>query len=211
MSDTMMINEHFRSIQGEGIMMGIPTYFIRTMGCNLSCDWCDTLYANESGMEMSVGDIIALTENTENVCVTGGEPLLQPDIRELLNGLIAAGKRTVVETNGSVDVSSVPEDKNIIVSMDIKCPSSKMTDRMFMSNIEKLAEKDQLKFVIKDDNDFEFAVEVISSRKISANIIFCPVGGMELRPIIEEVLARGLNVRILPQLHKLVWGDRRSV
>jgi len=207
----MMINEHFLSIQGEGIMIGVPTYFIRTMGCNLSCGWCDTLYANDSGVEMSVDEIVASTGDTENICVTGGEPLLQSEIEELIGRLIAAGKKVVIETNGSVDISSIPIDAKVIISMDIKCPSSGMTDKMLISNLNKLSEKDQLKFVISDINDLDFAAEMVKRNKISASVIFSPVGGMDLKPIIEEVLSRKLNVRILPQLHKIIWGDKRSV
>ena len=207
----MKICEHFRSLQGEGLMMGMPTYFIRTVGCNLACEWCDTEYASEGGKEMSIEEIIAATGDTENVCITGGEPLLQKDTILLLERLIGIGKKITVETNGSIDVSKIPRNQRIIISMDIKCPSSGMNDRMLFSNVASLKEKDQLKFVIGDKIDLEYAAEFVRNNEICASVIFTPVGGMDLRPLAEEVLAHGLNVRVLPQLHKLIWGDQRAV
>jgi Organic radical activating enzymes len=192
-------------------MMGMPTYFIRTVGCNLACEWCDTEYASEGGKEMSIEEIIAATGDTENVCITGGEPLLQKDTILLLERLIGIGKKITVETNGSIDVSKIPRNQRIIISMDIKCPSSGMNDRMLFSNVASLKEKDQLKFVIGDKIDLEYAAEFVRNNEICASVIFTPVGGMDLRPLAEEVLAHGLNVRVLPQLHKLIWGDQRAV
>ena len=207
----MKICEHFRSPQGEGLMMGMPTYFIRTVGCNLACEWCDTGYANEGGKEMSIDEIIAATGDTENVCVTGGEPLLQKDMILLLERLIGTGKKITLETNGSIDVSKIPKNQRIIISMDIKCPSSGMNEKMLFSNLVSLKETDQLKFVIGDKTDLEYATDFVRNNEICASVIFTPVGGMDLRPLAEEVLARRLNVRVLPQLHKLIWGDQRAV
>ena len=192
-------------------MMGMPTYFIRTVGCNLICEWCDTGYANEGGEEMSIDEIIAVTGDTENVCITGGEPLLQKDMILLLERLIRIGKKITVETNGSIDVSKIPKNQRIIISMDIKCPSSGMNEKMLFSNLDSLKETDQLKFVIGDKTDLEYATDFVRNNEICASAIFTPVGGMNLRPLAEEVLARGLNVRVLPQLHKLIWGDQRAV
>jgi len=191
--------------------MGIPTHFVRTVGCNLACEWCDTGYANEGGSEMSIDEIIDAIGDTENVCITGGEPLLQKDAISLLERLVVIGKRVTVETNGSIDVSQIPRDKKLIISMDIKCPSSGMSDKMLFSNVALLDETDQLKFVIGDRVDLEYATKFVRANEICANVIFTPVGGMDLRPLAEEVLARGLNVRVLPQLHKLIWGDQRAV
>ena len=207
----MRICEHFRSLQGEGLMMGIPTHFVRTVGCNLACEWCDTGYANEGGSEMTIDEIIDVIGDTENVCITGGEPLLQKDAISLLERLVVIGKRVTVETNGSIDVSKIPRDKKMIISMDIKCPSSGMSDKMLFSNVALLDETDQLKFVIGDKVDLEYATKFVRTNEIYASVIFTPVGGMDLKPLAEEVLARGLNVRVLPQLHKLIWGDQRAV
>ena len=207
----MRLCESFSSIQGEGIMMGEVTYFLRSAGCNLSCEWCDTLYSHGGGEDISVPEMIGLTEGYRNVCVTGGEPLLQDDIYDLLDALLREGKRVVLETNGSVDISKVPVHENMIISMDMKCPSSGMNDRMKHTNIAYLKTTDQLKFVISGKEDLEYAVSFINSNEPVCNIIFTPVGGMDLRPLAEEVIERKLSVRVLPQLHKIIWGGKRSV
>ncbi|MDR0778575.1 MAG: radical SAM protein [Methanomassiliicoccaceae archaeon] len=207
----MRVCEMFRSIQGEGLMIGSVTYFIRSVGCNLSCSWCDTKYSRDGGDDISVREIIDHVKNERNICVTGGEPLLQKDVYELLNSLLKEGKNIVLETNGSIDISKVPADKNLMISMDIKCPSSSMSEKMNMSNIQHLKPTDQLKFIIGDGSDLEYAVSFIESYDIRCNIIFSPVGGMDIEPLTEEVVDRNLNVRVLPQLHKLIWGNKRSV
>lgn len=207
----MKICEHFKSLQGEGTTMGIPTYFIRTTGCNLSCSWCDTLYAMDNGEEMSIPEIVELIKGEKHICITGGEPLLQEDMLPLIKESLLHGCKIQLETNGSININGVPKSKDIMISMDIKCPSSGMTDRMCISNINMLSEKDQLKFIIADDNDFEFAVQFLKDNPTIANVIFTPVGGMDILPLTEKVLASKIDVRVLPQLHKIIWGDKRSV
>jgi len=207
----MRICEMFRSLQGEGMTIGSLTYFIRTVGCNLSCTWCDTIYAMEGGESMSVDEIMDLIDSTRNVCITGGEPLLQEDVRELIDRLVEAGKLVTVETNGSLDVSLIPRSDKVIVSMDVKCPSSGMSDRNRPSNIGLLSEKDQLKFIIKDEVDLDFALRFLKGNPTSANVIFTPVDGLDIAFLAETVVSREMNVRVLPQLHKIIWGDRRSV
>ncbi|MDR1954646.1 MAG: radical SAM protein [Candidatus Methanoplasma sp.] len=207
----MMICEYFRSIQGEGLTIGVPTYFIRTAGCNLRCEWCDTTYAREGGRETSVDEIMEIVDDTRDVCITGGEPMLQKDLPELLDRLLKAGKKIVIETNGSVDISGIPKDENVIVSLDVKCPSSGMSGKNLLSNLEHMGKKDQLKFVIGDQVDLNYAIRFIRENPVDTNIIFGAVGGMDLLPIAEEVVHRKLDVRVLPQLHKMIWGDRRSV
>jgi Organic radical activating enzymes len=207
----MKICEHFKSLQGEGIMMGVPTYFIRTVGCNLSCEWCDTKYSYEGGEETSLEEIVSLVGDTENICITGGEPLLNPEMPELLEMLLEKKKYIVVETNGSMDISVIPASDRIVVSMDIKCPSSGMMDKMRFANIPLLKEKDQLKFIIGDVEDLEYASKIVDLNPTKANIIFTPVGGMNLKPLAEGVLRRNINARVLPQLHKIIWGNQRAV
>ena len=208
----MKVCESFRSLQGEGKKIGVPTYFIRTVGCNLKCSWCDTQYASsESGEEMSVDDIIKLTKDESDICLTGGEPLLQKEVPELLKRLSDAGKTVVLETNGSVSLKDVPDSENIIISMDIKCPGSEMQDRMDFSNIPLLKKKDQLKFVISDGIDLEYAVEILEKYRPGCEVIFTPVGGMDIEPLAEEVVDRRINARVLPQLHKIIWGNKRAV
>jgi 7-carboxy-7-deazaguanine synthase len=160
---------------------------------------------------MSVPEIMKLVKNEKNVSVTGGEPLLQDDIYDLLDALLAEGKKVVLETNGSADISGVPASGDLIISMDIKCPSSGMSGRMMDANLMHLKATDQLKFVIAGNDDLEYAAEFIGSHNIGCSIIFTPVGGMDLGPLAEEVLQRGLNVRVLPQLHKIIWGNKRAV
>jgi len=207
----MKICEYFRSIQGEGITIGIPTYFIRTAGCNLRCVWCDTAYAQEDGREMSVDEIMEFVDDTENVCITGGEPTLQEDMPMLIDRLLAAEKKIVFQTNGSRDISWIPKDERIIVSLDVKCPSSGMSENNLFSNLMHIGKKDQLKFVIGDQIDLNYAIRFIRENETAANVIFCAVGGTALLPIAEEVVHRKLNVRVLPQLHKIIWGEKRSV
>ena len=206
--------ETFLSIQGEGLQMGRLTYFIRAAGCNLRCSWCDTGYAlepSDAKCQMSVGELMGLIGGVRSVCLTGGEPLLQDDAAELISSIVSAGKTLVLETNGSVNIAGLPDSANLIVSMDIKCPSSGMQDRMDLSNLAHLGRKDQLKFVIADGRDYDYAVDFIKKHPTEANVIFSPVGGVGLKEIAESVVADRLDVRVLPQLHKIIWGDRKGV
>lgn len=208
----MRICEIFNSIQGEGLTMGAPTVFVRAVGCNLRCSWCDTGYSFEGGTEMTVDQILDEVGDCFRVCFTGGEPMLQPDAVELITRLVSKGVQVVLETNGSVDLSQVPRDPLVMISMDIKCPSSGMTDRMLLSNLGLLSRKDQLKFVIRDDADLDFAVDFVRSHDPDTNIIFGPVGGTDrLEWLVQRVLDEHLDVRVLPQLHKIIWGDRKGV
>lgn len=207
----MKICEVFRSIQGEGKTIGFPTLFIRMSGCNLRCSWCDTTYSMEGGRELSVQDILELAADEDHICVTGGEPMLQKDCPDLLRALASEGKNVVLETNGSVDLSSVPQLDSIVISMDIKCPSSGMQDRMLFDNIGLLRKKDQLKFIIADYTDMSHATDVMEKYSPGCECIFSPVGGMDLEPLAEDVLGRRLRVRVLPQLHKIIWGNRTGV
>ena len=208
----MKVCEAFRSLQGEGKKIGVPTFFIRTVGCNLKCLWCDTQYAtSEPGEDMSVDEIMDLVKDDSDVCLTGGEPMLQKDTLELLRRLSGKGKTVVLETNGSVSLKDVPDNDNIIISMDIKCPGSGMQDRMDFGNIALLKGKDQLKFVISDGVDLEYAIEILDEYKPKCEVIFTPVGGMDIEPLAEEVLERRIGARVLPQLHKIIWGNKRAV
>ena len=192
--------------------MGAPTVFVRTVGCNLRCSWCDTGYSFDGGTEMSVDEVIDRVGDCFRVCFTGGEPMLQPDALELIQGLISRGIQVVLETNGSIDLSSVPNDPLVMISMDIKCPSSGMTDRMLLSNLDLLSKKDQLKFVIKDERDLDFAVNFLREHQVDTNVIFGPVGGTDrLEWLVDRVLKEKMDVRVLPQLHKIIWGDRKGV
>ena len=209
----MRIVETFLSIQGEGLMIGRLTFFIRAAGCNLRCAWCDTKFSLDpkAGSDMTVDQLVEAVGATENVCFTGGEPLEQSDAGELLERLVRAGKTVVLETNGSKDLTDVPASDKIIISMDIKCPSSGMQDRMCLNNLNILSRKDQLKFVISDRTDLEYAERFLQEHPVDTNVIFSPVGGMDLGFLAEEVVSKKLDVRVLPQLHKIIWGDKQGV
>lgn len=209
----MMINEIFYSIQGEGILIGIPTIFIRTTGCNLRCNWCDTKYAYEEGEEMTFEEIIAKAKEypASNICLTGGEPLLQEETPALIQRLSDEGYFICLETNGSKSVEELPCLDSLLISLDVKCPSSGMQDKIDMSNIELLGPNDQLKFIIGNKEDYEYAKKVIKEQEPNCSVIMTQVGGTELKGLAEWVLKDGLNVLVLPQLHKLIWGERRGV
>jgi 7-carboxy-7-deazaguanine synthase len=209
----MLISEIFHSLQGEGLLIGLPTVFVRTSGCNLRCRWCDTEYAFEGGQEMSVEEVLnaAGKYNCRHVCLTGGEPLLQKDAIKLVSALLDKGYLISIETGGSVSVEILPCDDNLSISLDIKCPSSGEHERMNFSNLELLSPNDQLKFVIADDGDYEYAKKVLGDYQTICQVVMQPVGGTDMKALAEKVLDDKLNVRVLPQLHKLIWGVRRGV
>ena len=210
----MRICEIFNSIQGEGLTMGAPTVFVRAVGCNLRCSWCDTGYSFEGGTEMTVDEIVDRVGDCFRVCFTGGEPMLQPDAVELIDRLVGKGIQVVLETNGSVDLSGVPKDDAVLISMDWKCPLSGSTGSMLESNLDLLGRKDQLKFVIGDEGDLDYAVDFVRGRGLDSrtNVIFGPVGGtVNLERPVDRVLEEHLDVRVLPQLHKIIWGNRTGV
>ena len=209
----MKVNEMFLSIQGEGIYIGKPMFFIRLTGCNLRCAWCDTQYAFYDGKEMSKEEIIERVreEDVEWVCITGGEPLLQEEVYGLIDSLLSLGYKVLVETNGSVPVDKLPTEDSLVISLDIKTPSSKMEKAMVFENLDYLGPKDYVKFVIADEKDFQYAKGIIEKYGIDREIVFQPVWGASLEWLTKRVLEEGLNVRVLPQLHKIIWGDRRGV
>jgi len=211
--DIMKVNEIFYSIQGEGTLIGIPMVFVRFTGCNLRCTWCDTKYAWEEGKEMSMEEIIGEIRKYKSnwVCLTGGEPLLQKDIYKLIDRLINLGYRVLLETNGSLSLEDLPCEEQLIVDMDIKTPSSGMSNFMNLENLELLGPKDTIKFVIADENDYNFMKEFIKNHEIKGEVIAQPEGNKNLKWLTEKVLEDGLNIRVLPQLHKIIWGDRRGV
>ncbi len=214
----MKVNEIFLSIQGEGIQTGIPTTFVRTSGCNMECDWCDTAYAqdSESGKDMTIDEIMSKVKanSVNHVCLTGGEPLLQQDAIALVERLAKEGYFVSIETNGSLPIDEflVLDASKVTVSMDIKCPSSGMTEYNRIENLGKLRPTDQLKFVIKDEKDFEFTKRTLMAHKINCQIVFQPVYGSDPRWLTEMVLQSGLKcygVRVMLQVHKLIWGARK--
>src|SRR5512137_1696153 len=205
----MKIYSIFKSLQGEGLTIGAPTVFIRTSGCPLRCAYCDTPQAYEKGEQMSLQEITKTVSKMRcrHVCLTGGEPLAQKDATKLVEMLLDNGYQLVLETNGAMPLDDLPCVENLTISMDIKCPSSGESEKMLFENIEILGPTDQLKFIIQDDADYAYAKEILNKYSPKCEIIFTPVGGKDLRSLAEKVLKESLDVRVLPQLHKFIWGD----
>jgi 7-carboxy-7-deazaguanine synthase len=205
----MKIYSIFKSIQGEGLTIGAPTTFVRTSGCPLRCTYCDTTQAYDTGEQMTLDAIMKKVKKfgTRNVCLTGGEPLAQRDAPKLVQMLLDAGFKVVVETNGAMPLDELPCTESLTISMDIKCPSSGESEKMLFDNIELLGPTDQLKFIISDNKDYAYAKEILEKYSPKCEVIFTPVGGKDLKAIAEKVLKEELEVRVLPQLHKFIWGE----
>lgn len=213
----MKISEIFFSLQGEGVEIGLPTVFVRLFACDLRCSWCDTMYAVEGRdyREMGIGDVRAEVDKLDckRVCITGGEPLVQKkEVSALAESLIADGYEIVLETSGHKMPPAVFWTEGCVISMDCKCPGSGMHERMDFTLFEKLRPRDQLKFVIADERDYDYAADILKKYYIQANVIFQPVEGTGLGWISKRVLSDRLRgVRVLPQLHKIIWGNKRGV
>ncbi len=211
----MLVNEIFKSIQGESSYAGLPCSFVRLTGCNLKCSYCDTSYAFDDGQEMNISSIISHIDNSgiKLVEITGGEPLLQKETPLLIETLLKKKFFVLVETNGSVDIDIVPSKAVII--MDLKCPGSGMSDRMKWENIEKLSGNDEVKFVIGDRRDYLWSVEKIREYELNkkSHILFSPVcGKLEPKILVKWIMEDNLNVRFQLQLHKYIWGvDAKGV
>lgn len=211
----MLISEIFKSIQGESSYSGLPCSFIRTCGCNLKCSYCDTTYAYEIKEERSISRIIEEIKNLKVplVEITGGEPLIQKDTPFLAETLIKEGFKVLVETNGSLNIDLLPE--NVIRIVDLKCPGSGMSDQTDWHNIERLREKDEIKFVIGDRKDYLWSLEKIREYNLSrrAEVLFSPVfGKLESEKLVNWILKDNLTVRFQLQIHKYIWPpDMRGV
>ncbi len=206
----MTIIEMFKSIQGESSYAGLPCFFIRTSGCNLRCRWCDTAYAYSGGSELDCSTILKIVRdsNLDLVEITGGEPLLQTDLSEVVSMLISEGFKVLVETNGSLDIEKI--DRRAVRIMDLKPPGSGMTDRMRWSNIESLDEKDEIKFVISSREDYIWSRDIIKRYSLErrCHILLSPVHGeIEARDLAQWILDDGIKARLQLQLHKIIWGN----
>lgn len=208
----MKINEIFYSVQGEGKWSGLPNIFIRTTGCNLRCSFCDTTYAYDDGKEMNVEEILNDIRRylCKYVCVTGGEPLLQNDMPGLINGLLKRNYMICLETNGSMSIEKLSGKKSLMISLDIKCPSSNMHEKMCLENVSLLKKDDQLKFVIGDKRDYDYAKKIIQKYKPVCTVFFQPVWGTNAKQLAEWILNDDLNVKLGLQIHKIIWGDKRG-
>jgi 7-carboxy-7-deazaguanine synthase len=204
----MRINEIFKSIQGESSSVGLPVVFVRLTGCNLRCQWCDTKYAYDEGVNVTVDEVMEKIAafGLKSVQITGGEPLLQEDVYELMDRLLGLDYIVSVETNGSIDLSKV--DNRVIRIVDIKCPSSGESGQMYFNNLNYLLKTDEVKFALKDRDDYNWAKEIIKRFKLleKCSILISPVfGEVEPRQLAEWILEDNLNVRLQIQLHKLIW------
>jgi len=209
----LLVNEIFYSIQGESIYSGRPCIFVRLTGCNLRCSYCDTRYAYEEGVKMENSEIINRVAGYKCplVEITGGEPLLQGETPTLIYRLLENGYEVMMETNGSLDISRI--DGRCIKIVDIKCPTSGESDKNDMENLKRLGSKDQVKFVIGNRIDYEYAKETIDSNCPDfpeKQILFSPFSG-EITPakLAEWILEDNLNVRLHLQIHKIIWPDRQ--
>ncbi len=209
----MKINEIFYSIQGEGNWTGLPNIFIRTTGCNLRCSFCDTKYAYFNGKEMTVKEIIEkiCKYPCKYVCITGGEPLLQKDIVDLIDKLLKIGYKISIETNGSIIIKKISNIKSLMISLDIKCPSSAMHENNYLENINLLKKDDQLKFIIKNKNDYVYAKKILEKYKPVCTVFLQLVWGKKPRNLAKWIIKDGLNVKLGLQIHKIIWGEKRRV
>jgi 7-carboxy-7-deazaguanine synthase len=220
---TLRVNETFHSIQGEGLRAGEPCFFIRLSGCPLRCAWCDTAYAFREGSPRTIESLIgqARTIGCPLVQVTGGEPLAQKGCLALVRGLCDAGFTVTIETSGALDIG--PLDPRCVRIMDLKCPASGEADRNLWSNIGHLRGCDEVKFVIADRRDYEWARERIRERDLAARVAAVLMSaawpqpasadiagstGLAARELAAWILADRLPVRMQTQLHKVIWDPQ---
>ena len=212
----LTINEIFHSIQGESTHSGRPCVFVRLTACDLRCAWCDTPYAFAEGSKLSVEEVVEKVNayGCRLVELTGGEPLLQKDVYPLMDRLLASGRTVMVETGGHISIAKVPSD--VIRIVDVKCPGSGESARNHPENLALLASRDEVKFVIRDRADYEFARDLVARHHLverTAAVLFSPVHAvLAPRELAEWILADELQVRLQLQTHKYIWGaDVRGV
>ena len=210
-SPSLNITEIFHSIQGESTRVGQPCVFVRLTGCPLRCTWCDTEYAFYGGTTMPMEAILAQVQSygCPLVEVTGGEPLLQPGSLVLLTQLCEAGFQVMLETSGAFDISNV--DARVSIILDVKCPGSGMTDRMRWDTLTHLSGKDEVKFVLKDRLDYEWARDIVKQYALEkrCTVLLSPVFGvLHLQSLAEWILEDRLPVRFQLQVHKMIWDPQ---
>jgi 7-carboxy-7-deazaguanine synthase len=206
----LTINEIFHSIQGESTHVGCPCVFVRLTACDLRCSWCDTPYAFHEGRKMSVDQVIADVDafDCPVVEITGGEPLLQPDVYPLMRRLLERGHTVMLETGGHRSIAQVPA--GVIRIVDVKCPGSGEVEKNDWTNVDMLTPADEVKFVIKDRADYEFARDVVLRHALvgrCAAVLFSPVHGvLAPKDLAAWILADRLPVRLQLQAHKYIWS-----
>jgi 7-carboxy-7-deazaguanine synthase len=212
----LTINEIFHSIQGESTHAGRPCVFVRLTACDLRCSWCDTPYAFHEGRKATLEDVLSEVRafGCPLVEVTGGEPLLQKDVYPLMERLLAEGYSVMLETGGHLSIADVPP--GVIRIVDVKCPGSGEAERNHWENMAMLGPRDEVKFVIRDRADYEFARDAAARYQLhdrSAAVLFSPVHGvLDPKDLAAWILADRLPVRLQLQAHKYIWGaDVRGV
>jgi 7-carboxy-7-deazaguanine synthase len=205
----LTVNEIFYSIQGESTRAGQPCVFVRLTACDLRCSWCDTAYAFHEGRKRTLDEVLRDVDQygCGLVEITGGEPLLQEDVYPLMQRLLDSGRTVLLETGGHRSISSVPDD--VIKIVDVKCPGSGESDKNDWSNLEALSPHDEVKFVIADRRDFDYATDVVVRHRLAgrcAAILFSPVHGvLHPRTLSDWMLAEDVPARLQVQLHKYIW------
>jgi 7-carboxy-7-deazaguanine synthase len=209
-NDSLRISEIFFSLQGETSRVGLPTVFVRLTGCPLRCNYCDTTYAFSGGQTMTLDAILSevARHGTHYVTVTGGEPLAQKNCLSLLQALCDAGYEVSLETGGALDVSGV--DARVVKVLDLKTPASGEMEKNLWSNLDYLNAHDEIKFVLCDEADYQWAKQVLAQHKLPQHceVLFSPAQGqITARDVAEWILRDHLPVRLQVQLHKLLWGN----
>jgi len=208
-ADQIRIHEIYESIQGESTFAGLPCTFVRLSRCNLRCRWCDTPQAFEGGTQLSRADVLerALSFGTPLVELTGGEPLLQPGAIPLLQELCDSGRTVLLETSGERDISEV--DPRVHRIMDLKAPGSDESHRNRWENIEHLTARDEVKIVLSDRADYDWAKRVIEEHaltdRVNAVLLSCVWGELDPKDLVQWVLEDRLPVRVQIQMHKVIW------
>lgn len=211
MQQTLRITEIFYSLQGETRTAGLPTVFVRLTGCPLRCQYCDTAYAFSGGEIVSLDAILdqVASYKPRYVCVTGGEPLAQPNCLPLLERLCDAGYQVSLETSGAMDIAAT--DKRVSRVVDLKTPGSQEVLRNLYSNMDELTRNDQVKFVICSREDYDWAVSKLIEYRLeqrAGEVLFSPsYGQVSARDLADWIVADNLPVRLQLQLHKILWND----
>lgn len=213
MIDYLRLSEVFYSLQGESNTVGLPTVFIRLTGCPLRCVYCDTSYAFSGGEKIPLDEVMTNVEQygASYITVTGGEPLSQPAVHPLMSQLADKGYIVSLETSGALDVSKV--DSRIIKVMDLKTPSSGELSKNHYQNIEYLTKEDQVKFVIGNDDDYDWSKKIVTQYDLTnrCQVLFSPVmGQMSPERLADKILQDRLLVRFQIQLHKYLWADAQG-
>jgi 7-carboxy-7-deazaguanine synthase len=211
--DTLKITEIYLSIQGEGTRSGMPCVLVRLTGCDLRCRWCDTEYAFAGGTRRSIDDIVEAVARLEcpTVEVTGGEPLLQPAVHPLMTALADRGFEVLLETGGHRDIAAV--DPRVVRIVDVKAPGSGEEARNRWENLDVVGARDEVKFVLADRADYEWARDVIRRHDLERRttvLISAVHGELDARDLVAWMLEDGLTVRFQTQLHKVVWGSETT-